>query len=87
MALNAPSTNRLILVRRFYQVTAFAAGFTLAKLLFTGRNATHIVSATTRARLLFPYTVLIARIPFFSGTCRRTRIGKGGNDKQKNKRK
>ena len=38
--------------RHFYQNTpAFAAGFTLAKPLLTGRNAAHIVSTTTRATL------------------------------------
>jgi hypothetical protein len=79
--------DRSILVRRFYPATPFAAGFTLPKLLFTGRDAAHIESATTRASLLFSYTALIAGIPFFSRAYCRTRIGKSGNDKQQNKRK
>jgi hypothetical protein len=79
--------HRSILVRRFYPATPFAAGFTLPKLLFTGRDAAHIVSATTRASLLFSYTALIAGISFLSRTCCRTRIGKSGNEKQQNKRK
>jgi hypothetical protein len=68
----------------------FATGFTLPVLLLTFRDATLIVSATTRAALFFPYTALQTGIPvfffynhtFIRHSSHRTRIGKRNNGKQ-----
>jgi hypothetical protein len=71
----------------------FATGFTLPVLLFTFRDATLIVSATTCATLLFPYTALQTRISaflfynhtFIRHSCHRTGIGERNNGKQEKK--